>query len=47
METYKMVLIAFALGLILAILYALGIIPAWFGIAIGCIGGILIHKILG
>jgi len=43
----KIFLFALALGVVMAILYALGIIPAWLAIILGWIGGILIYKIWG
>ncbi len=45
MKFYKMLLIATVLGLIMATLYILGLIPAYIAILIGFIGGLLIYKI--
>ena len=41
----KIFLFALALGVVMVILYSLGIIPAWLAIVLGWIGGILIYQI--
>ena len=43
----KIFLFALALGVIMAILYSLGLIPAWLAIVLGWIGGIGMYKIWG
>ena len=43
----KMILFALVLGITMAILYSMGLIPAWLGIAIGWVGALLIYKMWG